>query len=96
MAQNNYYVYIMSSHKKVLYIGVTNDLARRVSEHRLGIYEGFSKKYKCKKLVYYEWFSDIKAVIAREKVLKGWLRIKKINLIELNNINWKDLSEEWA
>jgi putative endonuclease len=96
MAQNNYYVYIMSSFKKILYIGVTNDLARRISEHKQELVGGFTKKYKCKKLVYYEWFTNIKDAIAREKVLKGWLRTKKINLIETNNINWKDLSDEWT
>jgi len=86
----------MSSFRKILYIGVTNDLARRVSEHRQELIEGFTKKYKCKKLVYYEWFADINSAIAREKVLKGWLRKKKIDLIESINSTWKDLCEEWT
>ena len=81
----------MSSINKVLYIGVTNDLIRRVDEHRMELIKGFSKKYKCKKLVYYEWLTDINSAIAREKVLKGWKRFRKIELIEKENPDWKDL-----
>ncbi len=87
----NFYVYIMVSVSFVLYIGVTNDLIRRVEEHRDGLVEGFTKKYNCKKLVYYEWFTHIDDAIAREKEIKGWRREKKIALIEENNSRWKDL-----
>jgi len=96
MKNYNYYVYILASSSGTLYIGVTNNLERRVSEHKLGIVEGFTKKYGCKKLVYYEHYSDINLAIAREKILKGWLRVKKENLIKTVNPKWKDLSEEWV
>jgi putative endonuclease len=71
MKQHNYHVYILASNSGTLYIGVTNDLARRVSEHKLELIEGFTKKYKCKKLVYYETYSDINQAITQEKTLKG-------------------------
>ena len=77
----NYYVYIVASRSKVLYIGVTNDLARRISEHKESLIEGFSKKYKIYKLVYFEHTIDINVAIEREKQLKKWRRDKKINLI---------------
>ncbi len=89
-------VYIMASESGVLYIGVTNDLHRRVSEHKLKIIEGFTKQYNCTKLIFYEDFSDIKQVIAREKYLKGKKRIFKEELIKTVNVYWKDLSKEWA
>lgn len=96
MRNHNYYVYILASASGTLYIGVTNNLERRISEHKLGLFEGFSKKYGCKKLVYYENYSDIHQAIAREKILKGWLRKKKEDLIKTVNPKWKDLSEEWG
>lgn len=85
----------MSSNTGTLYIGVTNDLARRILEHKQDVIEGFTKKYHCHKLVYYENYSDIKQAIAREKQLKNWNRIKKQELIKKINPYWKDLSEEW-
>lgn len=88
--QHNYYVYIMSSINKVLYIGVTNDLVRRTIQHRSGLHDGFTKKYNCKRLVYYEHFIDINQAIHREKELKGWKRNRKIDLIEKENPNWLD------
>ncbi len=91
-----YYVYIMSSSSDVLYIGVTNDLPRRVSEHKLKLIDGFTKKYNCNRLVYYEDYSDIKQAIAREKYLKGKRRSCKDELVESKNPFWKDLSEEWT
>ncbi len=91
MANNNYYVYIMASVSFVLYIGVTNDLIRRVEEHKDGIVEGFTKKYKCKKLVYYESFFHVEDAIRREKELKGWKRFKKVDLINIDNSRWTDL-----
>jgi len=94
--KNNYYTYILTNKEnKTLYIGVTNDLKRRISEHKLELIDGFTKKYKCKKLLYYEDFSDIKQAIAREKYLKGKKRIFKEELINSINSDWKDLSNEW-
>jgi len=93
MFNNDFYVYIMASYKKTLYIGVTNDLLRRVNEHREKIIEGFTKRYNCTNLVYYDHFSDINEAIEREKQLKKWRREKKIWLIESMNPNWVDLSE---
>ena len=95
MVQHNYYLYMMASNSGTLYTGVTNDLTRRVSEHAQGVVEGFTKKYKCHKLVFYENYSDIKQAIGREKEIKGWLRKKKEQLIKSVNPGWKDLSEEW-
>jgi putative endonuclease len=78
----------------VLYTGVTNNLERRVFEHKNNLTEGFSKKYNIHKLVFFETTNDIKSAIAREKQIKGWLRIKKIKLIETANPEWKDLSDD--
>ncbi|HEX9667817.1 MAG TPA: GIY-YIG nuclease family protein [Thermodesulfobacteriota bacterium] len=90
-----YYVYIMTNRSKTLYAGVTNDLLRRIYEHKNKMVEGFTKKYNITKLVYYEDTNDVEEAIAREKQIKGWLRKKKIALIESINPEWKDLSEEW-
>ena len=92
---NEYYVYIMANRSRTLYTGVTNNLERRVYEHKHKLVEGFTKKYNITRLVYYEQTSDIKAAIAREKQIKGWLRSKKVSLIESLNPNWSDLSVEW-
>src|SRR5690606_32702981 len=84
---------------KVLYIGITNNLLRRIFEHKQGLIEGFTKKYKVNKLVFCQDFTNPRDAIAAEKKLKGWLRIKKVALIESNNPNWEDLSvplEEFA
>lgn len=79
-----YYVYIMTNKSnRVLYVGVTNNIERRVSEHRTGQTEGFTKQYHITKLVYAETFNDIDAAIRREKQIKGWVRSKKIELIQL-------------
>jgi putative endonuclease len=87
-----YYVYILASRKNgTLYIGVTNDLARRVTEHREGVAEGFTKKYDVKVLVYFERFGDISVAIHRETRLKKWKRRWKIGLIEEANPQWRDL-----
>ena len=92
-----YYTYIMSSaNNTTLYIGVTNDILRRVAEHKQGETSCFTQKYKCKKLVYYESFSEIDQAIAREKQLKGWLRSKKDALIDSVNPERNDLIVEWA
>ena len=87
----NYYVYIMSNEARTLYIGVTNNLERRLYEHKNKLFDGFTKKYNLTKLVYYEETDDIRDAIDREKQLKGQLRIKKIILIEENNPGWDDL-----
>ena len=88
-----FYVYILSSEKKTLYIGVTNDLVRRAWEHREGFVEGFTKKYNVHNLVYYESASDIYSAITREKQMKKWRRQWKIELIEKDNPDWRDLYE---
>lgn len=90
-----YYVYIMSSYSKTLCIGVTNDLERRVFEHKNKLTEGFTSKYNINRLVYFEETTDVRAAIEREKQLKGLLRAKKVALIESNNPNWLDLSNGW-
>ena len=92
---NDYYVYILTNDRdKLLYIGVTNDLQRRVYEHKNGMFEGFTKDYGIHKLVYYEMCHDVKDAIKREKQLKNWRREKKIALIERMNPRWKDFGEE--
>ncbi len=92
----SYYVYILASGKHgTLYIGVTNDLVRRIAEHRQGVVEGFTKKYGVDKLVYYEDTDDVASAIQREKQIKAWQRLWKINLIEQNNPRWRDLSEDF-
>jgi putative endonuclease len=90
-----YYVYIMTNKSRTLYTGVTNNLMRRVHEHKNKLVPGFTSKYNIQFLVYYEAGNDINAAIAREKQIKGWLRSKKIALIDSMNPQWKDLSEEW-
>ncbi|MEA2239077.1 MAG: putative endonuclease [Thermoanaerobaculia bacterium] len=81
--------------KNVLYTGVTNDLLRRVWQHRNGVKEGFTKKYNCDRLVYFEWYQDIRQAIERETEIKKWSRAKKDALVASMNPEWRDLSEEW-
>lgn len=89
-----YYVYILTNmNHTVLYIGVTNDLSRRIAEHKAGAHEGFTKQYNVHKLVHFEDYSDIKAAIAREKQLKAGSRAKKLALINQNNPAWEELAE---
>jgi len=88
-----YCVYIMNNKSKILYIGITNNLIRRIGEHKSGLIKGFTKKYNIKSLAYYEEFNNPRDAIIREKQLKGWLRKKKIALIEYLNPKWNDLSE---
>ena len=90
-----YYVYIMASRSRVLYTGVSNDLARRVNEHTRGLVSGFTCKYRITRLVYFEEFADIRDAIAREKEIKGWKRLRKISLIENRNPTWEDLARNW-
>ena len=89
------YVYIMASRSGTLYIGVTNDIARRTYEHKHGLLAGFTSKYKVHRLVYVEEFDPADQAIAREKQLKGWSRKRKIPLIEALNPTMKDLSVDW-
>ena len=89
---HDYYVYILTNeHGNVMYIGVTNNLSRRLYEHRKGLADGFTKKYNTHKLVYYETTTDINSAIAREKQLKGWSRSKKNALVESINPEWKEI-----
>ncbi|MGD0794630.1 MAG: GIY-YIG nuclease family protein [Dehalococcoidales bacterium] len=93
--RNHYYVYILTTAKNsALYTGVTNDLIRRVYEHRHDLIEGFTKRYKVHKLVYYDFVEDVMAAIAREKQIKSWKRQKKIDLINTFNPDWHDLFDE--
>jgi putative endonuclease len=86
-----FWVYIMASRSRVLYTGVTNDLGRRVGEHKQGLIAGFTQQYRITRLVYFEGFADICDAIAREKQIKGWARSRKIKLIEERNPRWDDL-----
>jgi putative endonuclease len=90
------YVYIMTNKSKTLYVGATNNLQRRVYEHKNKMIQGFTSKYNITKVVYFEVFNDIESAIRREKQIKGWLRKKKIELIESMNPEWNDLGEEWG
>jgi putative endonuclease len=91
-----YYVYIMSSHSRVLYMGFTRRLDIRVRQHKRGEIPGFTRTYKVNKLVHYEVFDDFKAAIAREKQLKRWPRERKMRLIERQNAGWTDLGASWT
>ena len=90
-----FYVYIMASNSKVIYTGVTNDLIRRVHEHKQKVIPGFTKKYAVNTLVYYEETVDPTSAITREKQIKGWVGRKKIAIIESVNPEWDDLSKDW-
>jgi putative endonuclease len=88
-----FYVYILASTTRTLYVGVTNDLRRRVYEHKTGIIPGFTARYKVNRLVYFEIADEALAAIAREKQLKGWTRRRKVELIEAKNPEWDDLAD---
>ena len=90
-----YYVYILASKSRVLYIGITRHLAVRIAQHKAGNYGAFTAKCKVFRLVYFERYHSPGAAIAREKQLKGWIRAKKIALIERENPTWEDLAEGW-
>ena len=91
-----YWVYIVASRSGTLYTGMTNNIDRRMWEHKSGEFEGFASKYHCYRLVYYESFDEVVKAISREKQLKGWVRKKKIALIETVNPRWQDLAEHWG
>jgi putative endonuclease len=90
-----YYVYITASRSRVLYVGVTNELQRRLYQHKHHLLPGFTSRYNVTRLVYFEETADVHSAVAREKQIKGWLRAKKVALIEKANPDWKDLSEGW-
>ena len=90
-----YYVYILTNSTRTLYVGVTNDLERRMYEHKNKLVPGFTSKYNVTWLAYYEQTSDVESAIAREKEIKSWRRSKKVALIESLNPRWRDLSLEW-
>jgi putative endonuclease len=87
-----YYVYIMASRSRVLYTGVTNDLARRVDEHKRGVNAGCTSRYRITRLAYFEEFADIRDAIAREKQVKNWTRTRRVGLVERRNPFWQDLT----
>jgi|HubBroStandDraft_6_1064221.scaffolds.fasta_scaffold286619_1 putative endonuclease len=91
--ERTYCVYIMSNSSKMFYVGVTNDLERRIFEHKEKLITGFTRKYNLFKLVYFEPFGDIRAAIRREKQIKGWLRSRKVALVESVNSSWSDLAD---
>jgi putative endonuclease len=95
-----YCVYILANRSRNLYTGVSNDLERRMGEHREGLVRGFTSRYRIFRLVHYEVFGDIRLAIAREKEIKGWRREKKLWLIHRHNPLWEDssdrLANEWA
>ena len=92
MHSNQYYVYILTNwNNKVMYIGVTNDLKRRIYEHKNKLVDGFTKKYNLNKLVYFEITTEIQTALEREKEIKKWRRSKKNNLVESGNEMWEDL-----
>ena len=91
MNQKNYYVYILTNKSSTLYTGITNDLYRRLYEHKNKLVPGFTKKYNINKLIYYEIFNDPISAIIREKEIKGWTRKKKIELIKKENSNFEEL-----
>jgi putative endonuclease len=95
MAMRDYTVYILASHSHVIYIGVTNDIRRRVWQHQRGVVPGFTRQYHVTRLVYLERTADVSAAIAREKQLKRWPRWRKNRLIEHHNAGWADLSAGW-
>jgi putative endonuclease len=90
-----YYVYILANVSRRLYVGVTNGLERRIYEHKHKLIPGFASEYNIHRLVYFETSSDVSSAIAREKQIKGWLRSKKLALIEVQNPTWHDLSAGW-
>ena len=91
----DYCVYLLASKRRTLCVGVTNDLTRRVSEHKQHLVPGFTARYDCTDLVYYETFGDVTRAIAREKELKAWRREKKVALFAASNPQWQDLAADW-
>jgi putative endonuclease len=95
-ANRSYWVYILTNKRNgTLYVGVTNSLERRLWEHKNKVIEGFTKQYNLTRLVHFETFRDVNQAITREKEIKGWLRKRKLLLIETGNLEWSDLSDGW-
>jgi putative endonuclease len=90
-----YFVYIVASKSRTLYIGITGNLRHRIFEHKLKLRGGFTARYNCNRLVWFERFEEVTGALDREKELKGWLRAKKIAQIQSGNPTWEDLSAEW-
>ena len=93
--KGTYYIYIMTNHSGTFYVGVTSDLLQRVYQHKKGMVEGFTKKYRVNRLVYFEEIPSKSSALEREKQIKRWRREKKVKLIEMMNPEWNDLSETW-
>jgi len=93
---HTYSIYVLASRSRALYTGVTGDLQKRMVEHRQGLIPGFTTRYRVFRLVHFEHFADIRDAIAREKEIKGWLRAKKIELVESLNPQWTDLARYWG
>ena len=93
--EKHYYVYIMTNPSKTLYTGITNNLCRRVDEHKKKLTGGFTAKYNISRLVYFEVFEDVRNAIDREKRIKAWTRAKRVALIESTNPKWDDLTRDW-
>jgi putative endonuclease len=91
--RDTYHVYILASLQRVLYVGTTSDLRGRVYKHKTGAIEGFTTRYRVNRLVYYETYADARTAITREKQLKGWLRKRKVELIDAVNPEWEDLAD---
>jgi len=95
MDERIYFTYIIASRSRTLYVGVTGDLRRCIFQHRQKTHRGFTGRYNCNRLVWFESFTEVSAAIQREKEIKGWTRAKKIALVEPANQTWEDLSEPW-
>ena len=95
MHEGSYFVYIMASRSRTLYIGVTGDLLKRVFQHKWKEHEGFTSRYNCDRLIWFERHKEVQRAIDGEKELKGWKRARKIALIESVNPTWSDLSRDW-
>jgi putative endonuclease len=93
--EKRYYVYIVTNPSRTLYTGMTNNLRRRLDEHRRKLFPGFTAKYNINRLVYFEIFEDVRNAIDCEKRIKSWTRAKRVALIESRNPKWDDLSREW-
>jgi putative endonuclease len=96
LSEKLFYVYMVADRSRVLYVGFTGDLYQRVLQHRNGTFEGFTSRYRCNRLVWFERHPDPSQAIAREKQIKRWRREKKVFLIEIENPTWKDLSADWG
>jgi putative endonuclease len=94
--ERRYFIYMMASLSRRVYVGVTNNLIRRTGEHKQARVAGFAERYRINRLVYFESFQYVRDAIAREKQIKGWRRSRKVALIEAENPTWADLSETWT